>query len=406
MLLTIAFALLVAALSVFLCSVLKSRGDISIAHSNLDSIRACLSGEGSTIGQLLQERSRANTRLLKAFRLSNTFVSGDEEVHSTFVTHAKGLLKDANKVGWRRFRDLATRAIEHEFESLDHGATHFDVFIQSVCLRVILVGLLGVDASVESFAQDDIATVTSHINDLWSLSKQPQDIPSHLLPDLSASLRRLVPDADRYPNPVDFVIPSWETLWRVVAIAVAHSSHDKEMSEAMSRLYARPDIKTFNSEGSGVSPKNIVDETMRMYPPSKHIGRMKFRPFARILPSFLVRFIDTFTSDVVRQNFSADVNGVQQSVAIWGEDANKFKPSRFTNTGSSSLSKEQRDAHSYVFGGGPLRCIGASWAPVAAAVMCSAVLSLTGNDQEEVRIVRGETIGSRSGWGDWFVEKI
>ncbi|RXW16122.1 hypothetical protein EST38_g9735 [Candolleomyces aberdarensis] len=393
----------VTVLSLLLCAMDVLR-NTSIAHSTLDSIRSCLSPPGATTGQLLTERSMANMRLVKAFNLSNTFVSNNTSTHSTFVTQAHALLKRSNRLGWLHFRDLSMQAVRVELSELNSRTQiPYDVFIQCATLRVILIGLLGVDASVESFAREDVVKVTSHINRLWALSKKPESIPLHLLPQLNDALRRLIPDTQAYPNPVDFVIPAWETLWRVVAIAVAYSHQDEGMLDAFLSLYRTPSVKTFAGHGARLSPKNIVDETMRLHPPSKRIGRMKTRPFCQYLPSTILELLQRIIPNRITQKESADVAKIQQCADIWGSGAGQFDPSRFLC--SAEPTKEQFDTLKYVFGGGPFRCIGASWAPVAVGVICSAVLT-TIDGRDDLRIVQGAEIGGRDGWNEWYIERV
>ncbi|KAJ2916256.1 hypothetical protein MD484_g4145, partial [Candolleomyces efflorescens] len=394
----------VTVLFLMLC-VMDMLTNIPIAHNTVDSIRCCLNPHGTTTGQLLTERSMANMRLVKAFNLSNTFVSNNQSIHSTFVSQARALLKGSNKLGWLHFRDLSTQAVQTELLELNAAQTQvpFDSFIQCVTLRVVLIGLLDVDASVDSFAREDIITATGHINRLWALSKKPESIPPCLLPQLNDALRRLIPDTQKYPNPVDFVIPSWETLWRVVAIAVGYSHQDEAMSDVFSAFYSSPGPKTFSGHGTRLSPKNIVDETMRLHPPSKRIGRMKTNPVFRYLPSPVVQLLQQLLPSRITRKESADVAEIQRSADIWGPDSGKFNPARFLS--SSSPTKEQSEALKYVFGGGPLRCIGASWAPIAVGVICSAVLTVI-SDCDDLRIVKGREIGDREGWSDWYIERF
>lgn len=395
----------VALSALVLCAMYTPRRAEYIAHKTLARVTACLNPQGAALSQLLEERARANTRLVKAFNLTNTFVSGEESIHSSFVNQARGLLKQANRNGWRQFRDLSTQAVQVELSELEEGgAVPYDRFVQAVCLRVILVGLLGVDAAVDSFSSTDINIVTANINLLWSLSKTSKHVPPHLLPQLTLSLRNLVPDTEKYPNPVDFVIPAWETLWRVIAIAIAYSCQEEEMVEAFSALYNKPDITTFNEGSGGVSIRSIIAETMRLHPPSKRIGRLTSRPSVPHPPTLLGRLLER-VRPALRQE-SAEVHTLQVSEDIWGPDAADFKPSRFPSSSARASERTSADqAHQLLFGSTPLRCIGASWAPVAAGVISSAIVSLL-LEQEEGYLTRGSKIGGRVGWDDWFVRRV
>ena len=383
--------------------------NVIVSHKKEDSIRSCLSPPGAPIGLLLEERAKANARLVKAFGLSNTFVEEDEGVHAGFVGKAKELLKEATRRGWGDFRDLARQAVRHELSEVLSGGTarvEFDALVQGVCLRVVLVGLLGVEASVESFAKEDVVKAASHINLLWALSKKPGQTPPHLLPELRVVLRRLVPDTEKYPNPVDFVIPAWETLWRVVAGAVAHAHEDDGMMEALEGLYERPGRQSFDSTSQGgVAVRNIINETMRVYPPSKHIGRARRRQCAMHLPSFVTKIIDLVSPAFVRRNESADVLAVQRASGVWGDDAHQFDASRYHRPSTQPMTRKQQEiALRYLFGAAPLRCVGASWAPIAAGVITSAIVCTV--REEGLMIAKGKGIGGRDGWNGWFVESV
>lgn len=74
----------------------------TVHHHTLPGVRAVLDPPGVSKISLLQSRASPNTRLVKAFRLTNTFVRDDLETHSEFLHRAKDLLNVA-KGSWPRF---------------------------------------------------------------------------------------------------------------------------------------------------------------------------------------------------------------------------------------------------------------------------------------------------------------
>ncbi|KAH6899366.1 hypothetical protein BKA70DRAFT_1198362 [Coprinopsis sp. MPI-PUGE-AT-0042] len=374
-----------------------------LGRTTVSSIRRMFAPPGVDIGTLLSDRARPNKRLVRAFGITNTFVSPSESIHRSFVTVCRSLLTRSNKRGWEHLRDIATQAVQVELNS--HSTINFGTFIQCVTLRVILVGLLCADTSVEDLPQEDILIAANHINELWALSKNPAAIPSHLLPQLTEALQRLLPNLEGFANPVDIVIPAWETFWRVVGTTVAHS-HDSQPTLALfEELYGRPSDCTFKGEGDDGLPfslKNVVDEAMRLHPPSKHIGRMTIRSPFTSLPSNISNIIARFMPSIVYQREQASVQEILRTESIWGADSHLFNPSRYSS--DPDKKDEQAEALSYIFGGGNLRCIGSSWAPMAAAVVSSAIFD--GLDRRQYTIVAGKTIGGRNGWDDWAVSKI
>ncbi|EAU81911.1 hypothetical protein CC1G_06122 [Coprinopsis cinerea okayama7 len=374
----------------------------AVGHSSLGGIRQLFSPDGADVGTLLADRARPNQRLVRAFGITNTFVSPHPSVHRSFVTAARSLLSRANKRGWGTFRDISTQAIHVELSLARSGSVNYGIFIQAVTLRVILVGLLGANVPMEDFSPDDIYTAASHINKLWSLSKDPSPIPSHLLPELNDALRRLLPDITTFPNPVDIVIPAWETFWRVVATTVAYSHNSKAITQLFLDFYAYPTDNAFREANAdaNISPKNVVEESMRLQPPSKHIARKTIRPSLSKLPKPIANLLVRFLPRISWVKHYADVQAVLRSPAIWGSNSLEFNPWRHNQDPSSTL-PSRAEALGYIFGGGNLRCIGSSWAPVAAAVVASAVFDAV--DRGVCSIVPGRAVGGRNGWEDWSV---
>ncbi|KIP07508.1 hypothetical protein PHLGIDRAFT_118086, partial [Phlebiopsis gigantea 11061_1 CR5-6] len=184
----------------------------------LSDIRALLTPSSKPLPLLLEERSAPNARLIRAFGLSNTFVSSDIDVHASFVHDARALIRFAENDGWPRFAEHATLAVEECVcaQARLSGSVAFDSAMQNVALHVILTTLFEVPA--DAIAVADLAVVAAGINALWRLSKLAAPPPPHLLPAVNARLRRWIP---AQPNPLDFVVPAFETMWRVAATTTA-----------------------------------------------------------------------------------------------------------------------------------------------------------------------------------------
>jgi hypothetical protein len=352
------------------------------------NIKNILHPDGSSLQTLLTERAYANKRLIRALALSNTFVSEDRDIHAAFVTRARRLLSHTQRNGWAHFQSIARDAIHWQLQSADAHSTKnkeysFDGVIQNITLYVILQGILQID-NVGASSYEDIDVVASSITKLWALSKKPEPIPPHLLEELMIRLRRLVPDEEAFPAPLNFIVPTWETLWRVVATTVAYSHDSDEIQRAFQMFNACPKDDTYRASGDGsaVNVKSVVTEALRLNPPSKRIGRAKV---AHWCPRFLAAWAP---QTIVK----ADVEALLHC-GIWGPDAKAFLPGRHNDAAAG-----QREAMAFVFGHGPLRCIAASWAPVAAAVIAGVVL-------EEYAILPGKNIGEREGWVGWRLNR-
>ena len=361
----------------------------------LTNIKTVLHPRTLSIPDLLSERAESNKRLVRALHLSNTFVSERPDVHNQFVTQARGLLNIAQQRGWSTFQSIAMEAINwyDEEVKISESGSPFSSLVQGTTLVVVLAGLLHVDNPIDSFRHADITLVANHITALWALSKKMEPIPPSYLKNLNSRLRLLVPDDETFPQPLNFVVPAWETLWRVVATTIAYAQQDPLILEEFEYFHADPSEERFrNGRNSKISVKSVVWEAMRLHPPSKHIARMRRRTWC---PSLLRRVIGKVYTTMVYDRKVADIEAILRC-EVWGTDGQAFRPERH-----HQLTTEQEDALKFVFGHGPLRCVAASWAPMAAAVIAGAII--THLKRERYMLEPGRCIGSREGWNGWQV---
>ncbi|KAG6862730.1 hypothetical protein C0993_001787, partial [Termitomyces sp. T159_Od127] len=235
-------------------------------------------------------------------------------------------------------------------------------------MRVALLAILDID--IVDLDSEDILVVSSLITQLWSLSKKPDPIPPDLLPRLNDHLRRLVPDDNFYPNPLDFVIPIWETMWRVVATTVAYA-RDSSESCVLAELHRSPlPVQFGRFDGTHPSAESFVTEVMRLHPPSQRIARVF--PVHTFLPLSFVKLVTKVFGPLPLRREKADIGKVLRSGYTWGADAETFEPLRFH---PSRLTPEQETMKSLPFGYGRFKCVAASWAPMAAAIISAAILN-------------------------------
>lgn len=381
-------------------------------HQLLLAMKAVLHPPNTDITTLLKERADSNQRLVCALNLSNTFVSPDPATHKEFVGHAQSLLNSAKRRGWTYFEGIALEAARWQISNSalscpENPSIPFDSFIQNVTLIVVLVGLLQVDKPIDSFSHLDVCIVAKNITSLWALSKRQEPISPIVLDQLSDHLRRLVGDEEKFPYPLNFVVPAWETLWRVVATTVAYSYNDEATCEAFYTFNARPSDDAFRGEGQlgegerqgpHITIKSIVNEAMRLHPPSKRIARLRRRVWC---PSFIDLWLGPDVKYATKK-YHADVERLLQCQDVWGLDAEAFKPSRH-DMRVDNMVREREESMSFVFGHGPLRCIAASWAPTASAVISGALIGELRADEYILQI--GQGIGGRDGWAGWTFEK-
>lgn len=359
--------------------------------TSLRMIRNLLDPPDASVEDLLLARSIPNDRLTRAFELTNTFVSPDPSVHIHFRETAIHMLQSAPK--WPKFLNTSIEAVS---VSLPDTVVPFDRFIQEVTMRVVLTGLLHATDDMAQLEPDDIHIVSALITELWTLSKKPDHIDGVLLEKLNHHLRRLIPDEQRYPNPLDYVIPSWETLWRVVAAVIRSVHSNTEYRTAFAAFYNKPDtIQYREHQQLQASVEGIILETLRLYPPSKRIARA-VRPSSltqRLCPVPLSYFTDTNATQV----YTADIESVHMSETIWGPNASAFDARRVYGN-----SADPRTI--LAFGYGPLKCVAKQWAPIATAVIVAAVLDRV--NATEYRLIEGCGSGGRNDWNGWTICRV
>ncbi|KAJ7041989.1 hypothetical protein C8F04DRAFT_1176638 [Mycena alexandri] len=360
-----------------------------IIHDTAAAVRGVLDPPTASMDTLLRSRAAPNTRLHRTFHLSNTFVSPDPMVHAAFLRQSRALLQTAKR-DWDRFNDVALQAVEL---SLLNYATPFHVFVRAATLRTVIVGLLDPRIDITSLASSDVDVVGQLITDLWLLSKNPEYIPEHLLEMLNNRLRRLIPDDEKYANPLDFVIPAFETLWRLVAVTLAHVHTDAAACGAFRDFNENPNCEQFRASrlgGTSPSVEDYISEALRLNPPVRHITRHTYKQslLTAILPRFLAAWFPPRIEVLV-----ADIESAQRT-SFWESDessADVYDAARFLHEATAS--------HLLAFGCGPLKCAAINWAPMAAAVIVGAVLNRV--DGVGHYIVRGPRIGGREEWDRW-----
>ncbi|KAJ7700771.1 hypothetical protein B0H17DRAFT_1128627 [Mycena rosella] len=363
----------------------------TIHHTTPEGIRRLLDPPPRLMGRLLRSRALPNARLVAAFKLTNTFVSADPTIHIDFVAKCIELFHIAEK-DWPHFNCVAEQAVKLAIpdETID-----FRTFVQSVTLSTVVVGLLDTTADITALASD-VEAVGDLITQVWILSKKPEEIPPDLLAKLNDHLRRLMPDEVAYPNPLDFVVPVWETLWRVVGVTLAHVHTDIVARAEFQMLNDNPDLLNSREPKPDVTAPSAVDyinEALRLYPPVRHITRHTFKPsrLTAFLPRFLAARLPPRTTPEI-----ADIESTQRS-ASWGPNPDAYDAGRFLH--HPTLARDL-----LAFGCGPLKCPASGWARGAAAVIVGAILNRV--DGGAYEIVRGGGIGGREGWDGWLVQKV
>ncbi|KAH0826554.1 cytochrome P450 [Lanmaoa asiatica] len=352
-------------------------------------IRALLNPSDVSLGTILLARAAPNQRLVHAFGLTSTFVSADTKVHKTFTTRAKALIAGADKDHAWRAVALSAEATAHQFLPVQQNV-EFSTLIQCITFAVVLSILFNTD--LDALRYDDVVYVTNIINQRWTDSKIKDAVAMRQddsLCRMIAHIDRWIVDRDQYPNPLNFILPAYETMWRVVAVTVAYvyRCRDNALHDVVIGFGRDPTEERFQAFGENSqqpSMQAIILEVLRLHPPTRHIARASTEPGS---------WWHAFVAPVVE---IADIEAVHLS-DDYGENTSEFDPMRF------HPSRMSGQPELYSFGYGKLRCIAAAWAPMAAAVIAAKLIAQIEEARCKVRI--GRKIGGRSGWDGWVVGK-
>lgn len=382
---TLAIALLMLAVYQFQCRRQRLR-----VYSKYSDIAKLLDPPHSPIPLLLSARAQPNGRLARIFGLGNTFVSAEPRVRKQFVARARELLREHTR-HFAAFPDSARSTVAGVASHLlspphpHRNAIPFATFVQVVTMRLVVCSFLGGDIPQDT--DEDVIFVVRAINELWALSKKPHmHTQAEVLERLNGHLLQWLPT---YEHPLDFIIPSYETMWRVVAVTVARVGQSCEARAAFSAYLDSPNEFQYKySDNGGPSVENIICEVLRLHPPSRRLARATPPQFPSF-PSW------GSASDEV-----ADLEALHRDAHIWGQQGHIFDPTRFHPT---RLSRDQHRAF-IPFGYGPLRCIAFKEAPRFAAIVAASILKVVDGPRARCRLVCGEKLGRRDGWDGWSIE--
>ena len=172
-----------------------------------------------------------------------------------------------------------------------------------------------------------ISTITESINKLWIQSKgtgTPVESDKH---DLNEALAQVIHPKPG-ENPMNLILPAYETLWRVVLSGFLQVTFVNGVSPTLRSVLAQfltdPTItarkKTVtDTGGSAVSVDFIAREALRLYPSVKRV----YREF-------------DMSNEKGPQKVAADIETCQRSQELWGQDAEHFIPSRWSNVSKAA----------------------------------------------------------------------
>lgn len=255
-------------------------------------------------------------------------------------------------------------------EAFDRAAVHraIDAYIASTA-RISLLDIIGAPAwvprparLVSAPAMRAMKAMADRAIDLrrGSGARPVPDLLDLLLDGEDPETKRRMTTAELRDNLLTFIVAGHETTaltlsWALYLCAFDPAVQDRARDEARAVLGARPATAADLPHLPYI--RQIVDETLRLYPPAAFLSRTAKRP--DMLCGRDVRPGDTVMLPIY---------ALHRHHSLW-PDPPAFDPGRFAGGGV-------HDRFAYLpFGGGPRICIGASFALQEAVIVLATLLS-------------------------------
>ena len=289
----------------------------------------------------MTSRAVPNQRLVTAFDIDNAFTTEDDSYAKAFKKMAIRKI-ELDESDWRRIASLAHMLVIEGVPSPDEGpkCIRIDKMVQSVSLKIALHVLFRLDPTeLDNHVIEELAF---GINELWSLSKtshnhseKQHSVMMTQKMKLQGALTKIFPDfgpqSSARDNPLNFIIPAYETLWRVVFFCFVEISFRASFSadaagwrKTLAEFLNNPSQGSFEgpdfpATDKTVSTQDIVNEALRLYTPTRRIHR---RYHFKNAPKSVV--------------LTADLEALHRDAVIWGDQPLKYDPSRWQDLGEEA----------------------------------------------------------------------
>ena len=249
--------------------------------SNPKACREILACDGYASGDrnaipAVESRAGPNQRLVKAFNIDNAFTTKDDEDRKLFASKARAKLSAVKEADWKRIAGHAEALIHHGLRGKQY---RLDSLVRSTSLKITLHTMFKLDPM--EMKDETIEEITSSINDLWVESKNSGEPSAPMKNKLRQALTGLFPGAEfsGKENPLNFILPAYETLWRVVLSGFIEVTFREVALPGwkyeLVRFIEEPTIDKLKSASTdtSVSVKSITNEALRLFPSTKSIYR-------------------------------------------------------------------------------------------------------------------------------------
>jgi cytochrome P450 len=165
-------------------------------------------------------------------------------------------------------------------------------------------------------AQNRLQELISANRDGFSKSEFWQQIQTVLSNHSNIISQTTTNDFDeKISNPLNIIIPGWETMWRVVFYSLLELLRRPDLLKSL-----RSALNCAESSRKCLLLQCVLKETLRLYPPTKNIYRTNLK---------------------TGENVCISVQQIHHDTNIWGSDALDFRPDRF----QEKLSAEQNKCY-------------------------------------------------------------
>jgi hypothetical protein len=281
-------------------------------------------------------RHKSNAWLINTLSIVNPFTINDESLLKVFRNKVITTLSNwSNDTKYEELVLTIGNRVEHRLSLLQLKNAKFCLskLAKQVTLDSFLSGILNVNATedllkelpeliihlwknrTDKKAQDRLQELFLANQDNFSHSEVWQQIQTILSNHSNIISQIAINDFDeKISNPLNIIVPGWETMWRVVFYSLLELLRHPELLNELraelnthSKSYRKCDLLQW-----------ILKETLRLYPPTKNIYRTDIK---------------------TGHNICIDVQSIHHNQNVWGCDALVFRPDRF----KEELTAEQKN---------------------------------------------------------------
>jgi len=319
----------------------------------------------------LSSRAAPNQRLVEVFNINNALTTTNWVYHDYWVREIRVRLntqdEEWNTLATFASSNLCRTLLLNQVQGENERSVNLAQLVQSLVFRIVLQKFFH---KVPQPGEVDVQFITSRINSLWLATKHHTSQSDANILDLKMELEGRLRTIFELPptgkiagkdNPLNTIIPAYESLWRVV-LRCFLEVHFKEnattdqidYARIFSRFMAHPNTSVFEApfQDTDISIKHIVNESLRLYPPTRRIHRQ-------------------LKDEVVK----IDVEWLHRDPLSWGPDAQEFRPQRWEGV----LKKDVKAKMAFLpFGLGELSCPARNFAPMLIGVLVGSLMGGVG----------------------------